>query len=416
MTTETCPVHALGEEYDPFTAHSQDPYPFYARARSEEPVFYSPRFGMWFATRYDDGVAIVRDPATFSSADAIPLREQHPPEVEEILAGWGEPLIHLLVADPPEHTRLRQLARDAFAPTRIAALEPMIRQVTDDLIARMGPGPADLVSQFAYPLPLTVILRVLGVPEEDLEKCRRWTQDAIANDLGTANPSLEAQCEWARSTVAFRQYVHELARQRANEPKDDLISSLVTARLRGYEPLSVDSKEAMGVVLALIIAGHETTASLIGTVVWHLLRNPDQLAEVRRNSDLIPGAVEEAVRHDPAGIGFVRTATREVEVGGVRIPAGGKVFVMYASGNHDPQAFPEPERFLVGRDHTLQLGFGRGIHYCLGAPLARLEGRIALERLLARLPNLRLANSAEPPRWKPNIILRGLESLHVAWD
>jgi len=404
----------IGEEFDPFHAHGQDPFPFYARARAEAPVFYSPRFGVWFVTRYDDVAVILRDPLTFSSTESLPKPRERAPEVEPILR-QARQVKTLINVDPPEHTRLRQVAREGFTPARVAALEPMIREVTEDLIDRMGAGPADLLDRFAYPLPLTVILHVLGVPLEDMERCRGWTRDMTVVDFAPDDLPIETQVAAARGFLAFVGYWDDLVARRAAEPRDDLISHLVTAPVHGEERLAPEHVAAM--LPSFILAGHETTANLIGNTVWRLLQHPDQLAAVTRDPALVPGAVEEGLRYDPSTLGFIRTARRQVEIAGTTIPAGGKLFLLYASANHDGARYPAPEAFRVDRNGTTQhLAFGRGIHFCLGAQLARLEARVALERLLARLPGLRLADPAAPPRWRPNLVFRGLERLLVSWD
>jgi cytochrome P450 len=404
----------LGEEFDPLLAHGQDPYSFYARARAEAPVFYSSRFDLWFVTRYDDVAAILRDPQTFSSAESIPQVRQRAPEVAEIMRDVWPRLKSLVNIDPPEHTRLRRIAREGFTPARVAALEPMIREVAEGLIDHLGDGPADLLSQFAYPMPLTVILRVLGVPLADLEQCRAWTQDLLT-ERDPGDLPLGTRLAAARGALEFCGYCGDLVAERAAEPRADLISHLLTARVPGLEPLS--PQQVADLLPSFILAGHETTANLIGNLVWRLLHHPDQLAAVRSDPALLPGAVEEALRYDPPALGFIRTARHEVEIAGTTIPEGGRLFLAYASANHDGGRFPDPEAFRADRDGTTRhFAFGLGIHFCLGAPLARLEARVALERLLVRLPGMRLADPAAPPRWRPNLLFRGLDRLVVAWD
>ena len=407
-------IPALGDQFDPFHAHVQDPYPFYARVRVEEPVFYSAPLDKWVASRYADIVAVLLDPQTFSSQDFLlrPLPTDAP-EVAAVRPPAREET-RLINMDPPKHTRVRKITSQAFRPGDIAAWEPMIREVADQLIDAMGVGPADLMREFAYPLPLTVILRVLGVPVADLEACRLWCEDINAVELSSDLPVAERVAALSR-VQDFNDYLANLVADRTARPRDDLVSYLASARVPGYEALK--PQETVDISLTLILAGHDTTANLIGNAVLQLLRHPDQLALLRRDAAHIPAAVEECLRYDTPVLGFVRTATRDARVGGVPIPAGGKVLLLYGSGNHDEQLVPDAGRLDITRaQEAHHLGFGRGVHYCLGAPLARLELRIAIERLLTRLPGLRLLDPHTPPRRRPNPVVTGAIRLPLAWD
>lgn len=344
---------------------------------------------MWFVTRYDDIAAVLRDPSTFSNRDTVPPSRDLPPEVRAVLAGCGDPQ-HLLVTDPPVHTRLRARVQRGFTQRRVAAMEPAIRELAGDLIDSFATGyHADLVDRFAYPLALTVILRMLGVPMEDLSACRRWAHDFDALSFGAASLPVPEQVELAHSRHALQRYTRELVEARTRVPGDDLISDLLETPDDGGKPLSTD--EVVDLIPGLIIAGHQTTANLIGNIIRLLLDRPEQWHAVRRAPSVIAKVVEEGLRMDSAVLGMIRTATAQADVGGVQLPAGARLFLLYASANHDDAHFSRPEQFDLERtERAPHLGFGRGIHFCIGAPLARLETRIAIEELAYRLPDLRL--------------------------
>lgn len=411
--TGACPH--LGGEFTPLTGEQLvDPYPFYARARSEEPAFFSPTFGMWFITRYADITTILADPGTFSSLDTLPRPRETPTEVQEVLADYL-PDRRLLNTDPPAHTRLRLLIRQGFTPRRVAALEPVIREVATDLVdAFAADGQVDLISQFAYPLPLTVILGMLGVPAHDMPTMRRWTQESIALNFAAATLPLEEQVAYARGKLAFQRYTRDLVTERAQAPREDLISDLLQARYEGISPLSAE--EVSSLIPGLIIAGHESTAKLIGNTMLLLLTHPEQWQALQRDPTLVAAAVEEGLRIEAPVLGMVRTTTREVTVGGVTLPAGARLFLMYGSANHDETHFADAEQFRPdGTRRASHLAFGHGIHFCLGAPLARLEARIAIETLGRRLPGLRLAPEQSFAR-VPSLVFRGLARLGLVWD
>lgn len=375
-------------------------------------MFFSPALGMWFVTRHDDIVAILGDPATFSSRDTILRPADMAPEVQEVLADWRYPR-HLINSDPPDHTRLRARVNQGFRPKRIARLEPTIREVADGLIDGFAPdGRVDLVAQFAYPLPLTIILRMLGVPVEDMAAWRRWT-DMVALHFAASTLSLEHQLELARSRVAFQHYTTGLVEQRQRAPQDDMISHLLKAPEDGSEPLGVE--QVVDLVPGLIIAGHETTAHLIANTVLLLLSHPEHWHALQRHPELVEAVVEEGLRKDSSVLGLVRTTTRAAEVGGVALGPGARLFLLNGSANHDESRHVQPEEFRLDRGPQPHLGFGRGIHSCIGAALARLETRIAIETLARRLPGLRLVPGQSFER-TPNLVFRGLRRLELSWD
>ncbi|MGH8348942.1 MAG: cytochrome P450, partial [Pseudomonas sp.] len=315
----------------------------------------------------------------------------------------------------PAHTRLRLLIRQGFTPRRLAALEPVIREVANNLVDTFAAdGQVDLISQFAYPLPLTVILGMLGVPAHDMPTMRRWTQESIALNFASATLPLEQQVAYAQGKLAFQRYTRDLVTERAQAPREDLISHLLRARQEGIPPLSTE--EVSSLIPGLIIAGHESTAKLIGNTMRLLLTHPEQRQALQRDPNLTAAAVEEGLRIDAPVLGMVRTTTREVTVGGVALAAGARLFLLYGSANHDETYFTDAEQFHPDRARrTSHLAFGHGIHFCLGAPLARLEARIAIETLGRRLPGLRLAPEQSFAH-VPSLVFRGLACLGLVWD
>ncbi|WP_257451877.1 cytochrome P450 [Archangium lipolyticum] len=402
-------------EFDPTCPHQmENPYPVYAAARAEQPVFFSPQFQMWIVTRYEDICTVVKDPAAFSSSGAASVGGGFPPEVQAVLAE-GIPITPSLVDnDPPSHTRFRNLVNKAFTSRQVADLESRVRQVAQELVESfVHEGHADLITRFATPFPGWVIADILGLPREDMPELKRLG-DAMVALLGSAHEPLERQLEYARGVVQFTKYLRARVRERAAAPRDDLLSLLVTGRDERDSALS--DPELVSMLSQLLNAGHETTTNLIGNALVLLLDRPEQLRALREDPGLIPQAVEESLRMDAPVQGLFRTTTREVELGGVKLPAGTRLHVLYASGNHDESVFPQPERFDLHRPNSdAHLAFSRGIHFCVGAHLARQEGRIALEVLLQRLPNLRYQDGLRPVR-RTHFFVRGYEHLPLAWD
>jgi len=276
----------------------------------------------------------------------------------------------------------------------------------------VGAGRADLVWQFAYPLPMRVIAEILGVPPADMETFKRWSDDAVARL--SVNLPLERQIRCARSLVEFQHYFAAQIEERRARPRDDMLTDLVNARIEGHAPLSVP--EMLSLLQQLLVAGNETTTNLIGSMMALVLRQPEILQAVRENPNLATGVVEEALRLESPVQGLFRTTTQEVELGGIRLPKGAHLQLLYASGNRDPAQFACPERLDIHRANAAtHLAFGGGIHFCIGAPLARLEGRVALQTLIQRLPNLRL-EPGQPLTRVPHFFLRGFEHLYVSWD
>ncbi|QTE01869.1 cytochrome P450 family protein [Streptomyces cyanogenus] len=379
----------------------RDPHPVYARLREQGPVhrvrLATPGgpWETWLVVGYGEARAALADPRLAKDTARIgevPLDEQ--------LIGK-----YLLTADPPQHTRLRGLVARAFTMRRVEQLRPRIQQITDELLDDMLPrGRADLIGSLAYPLPVTVICELLGVPQVDRAEFRKMSAEVVAP---TGEDSERA------ATVRFAEYLTELIEdKRRAGPTDDLLSDLIRTTAEDGDRLS--PQELRGLAYLLLIAGHETTVNLIGNAVLALLAHPAQLAALRADTTLLGAAVEETLRWDgPAHNATYRYAAEPLEIAGTRIAQNEGVLVGLTAAHRDPARYAEPDRFDIRRDTGGHLAFGHGIHYCLGAPLARLEGRIAIGTLLERAPGLAL--DGEPGEWLPGLLMRGVRSLPVRW-
>ena len=395
-------------------AETIDPYPTYARLRASTPVAFSEMLGMWIVTGYEEVAAIIRDTDGFSSRIAVGTAVP-PPEVADVLPdGYPESQPSLVNNDPPAHTRIRRLANTIFKPTAIAAREPQVTAIVDELIDTfIDDGRADLYSALAVPLPLAVISQILGLPVEDAHLFEAWSNDqaALAVDILPHDQKVER----ARHYAGLFRYAEALIARRRQDPGDDLFSSLVNASDDGGRPVLTD-RELVSVFSQLLIAGNETTRYLISSLVHLLLSHPAQLAAVRRDPSLAARAVEEALRFHTSLRAMFRIADRDADIAGARIRAGDVLAVVYGAANHDPAVFAAPDRFDIFRaDVGRHIAFSKGTHFCLGAPLARLEARVALQRLLKRLPELRLDEKSQPPEFLANAFMFGRITLPVAW-
>jgi cytochrome P450 len=357
--------------YSPFDPKViADPYPVYRELRDHSPAYWSPDASSWVLSRYDDVSAALTDPATYSSASGI---FPAPPGVD--MTELFLPM--LIMSDPPRHTQLRHLVSKAFTPRRIAGLETHIQTLVDDLLDKTPEtGAWDFVSGFAGPLPAIVIADMLGVPREDRDRFRSWSTTLIQSNpiRGEFGPGLDAAAALYDYFTAF------LAERRAH-PRDDLMTALVQAEVDG-EHLS--EEELLGFCLLLLVAGHETTTNLLSNSAVILAQHPESRRQLADNPDLVPAAVEELLRYDSPVQGLGRTLTRPVDLHGQSMKAGDTVLLLFGSANRDDHAFPDADHFDINRHPERQVAFGRGIHFCLGASLARLEARIALQALLAR--------------------------------
>ncbi|HLH68655.1 MAG TPA: cytochrome P450 [Candidatus Dormibacteraeota bacterium] len=378
-----------------------DPYPFYEQLRSAGPVVWATSLGRWLVTGHAEVVEVLRDERF--SADRRRW-EGFAPVIEPGREGGRS----MLVADPPDHTRLRTLVQKAFTPRMVERLRPRIETLVEEALNAAGErGGMDLVADLAYPLPVTVIAELLGVPVEDRAAFRRWS-DALVGALDPVAPANRRGAVLA-ARDALHAYLRQVIAERRADPRDDLISRLVEAEEQG-DRLSGPELLAMGVLL--LVAGHETTVNLISNGVNALLNHPDQLARLHREPELIEPAVEELLRYDSPVQLTGRVALEALELGGQRVEPGQMVTLMLGAANRDPRVFADPGRLDLGRDPNPHLAFGRGIHFCLGAPLARLEGQIAIGALIRRFPGLRLAGV---PERRPTVTLRGFVSLPLAW-
>jgi cytochrome P450 len=409
---QRCPawVAHLNPFASPYREHPEE---VQARLRREAPVCKSPLLGMWLVSRYEDICAVLRDPKRFSSADLAHSGTVPTPEALAVLLR-GYPFERTAInSDPPLHTRLRRLQARGFTPARVAAQEPRIRRIAQDLIDRFAAsGRADLVEQLAYPLPVLVIGEMVGFPPEDMAQVKRWSDDLFTFLLSPVPP--ERQVALAESIVAYGHYCARLIEERRREPREDLVSDLVAAQVEGEE---LSLSELVHIVAgAFIAAGHETTTSMLTKALKLLLAVPDRWRTLRQAPSLIPQALEECMRLDSATHGMIRTTTEDVEVGGVRIPAGERLLLLYGSANRDGAQFTAPDEFRLDRGPApAHLTFGQGIHYCLGAPLARLEGRVTLGLLLERLPDLRLV-PGQDHGYELNLLVHGFRHLWVEWS
>ena len=414
-TIESNLAENLGEHFDPFRdPYLADPYPFFAEARAATPVFYSPAIDYWVVTRYHDIRQIFQTPKLFSAANALAPIQQTCPEAGRVLAERGfRPVPTLTNNDPPAHTRVRRLANVAFTLKRVAAMEPFVRELAVRFVReRLSSGGADLVRDLAWELPALVIFRVLGIPDEDVHRVKAGSESRLLFMWG--RPTEEEQIRLAHGMAAFWRYAEELVARRAEDPRDDFTSDLLLAR--DSDMPALNPQEVTTIVYGLLMAGHETTTSLLGNAFRRLLTDLDTWEEICRDSSLIPNAIEEVLRLDSSVIAWRRKTTQAVEVGGVLVPADANLLLLLGSANRDPAVFENPDRFDIHRQNAKDhLSFGHGVHFCLGAPLGRLEARVVIEELSTKVPSLRLVPE-QSLRFQPNTSFRGPLSLLVEWD
>lgn len=400
-----------GLEFNPFLPETiEDPYPLYARLRGSLPVSFSPMLNMWVVSRHEDISGIVRAPDRFGSADVLRPPVELPSEVQEILKDDYTPDYPLLGSDPPAHGRLRGFVGKAFTPQRVAASEPWVRRVAEELVEGFaGDGSADLVQRYSVPFALRVMAETFAIPLDDMVKIKGWCADESLFLASQLPPDQLAP--YARSVAALRRYLHVMVESRRESTGDDLVTALVRAQAEGGVALT--TKELVAMLSVLIFAGHETTTNSLGNILLMLAREPEVWAALRQDPSKIPAVVEEGLRIAAPVVAMMRTASVDAEVGGVPVPKGARLLLLFASANRDERVFPDPDRFDPTRPNLEQhLAFGRGIHFCVGAALARIELRVALETLVARLPSLRLVS---PPVFTPELIHRGPKRLEIAW-
>jgi cytochrome P450 len=395
-----------GVTYNPLAPQTyRNPYPRYALLRAKDPVHWSPLMDSWVLSRYEDVDTVLRDHKRFSS-DARNRRSARRRQRQSVVASPSEPP-SMLFSDPPDHTRLRALVNKAFIPQAIEALKSRIRAIAEELLDQVqDPAGFDVIETIAYPLPVIVMAELLGVPTRDRAQFKVWS-DQRARLLEPTITASEIQVA-IQAGREFDAYFMDVINARRKEPRDDLISTLVAVEEAGDK---LTQGELLVMLRLLLIAGNETTTNLIGNGLLALLRHPDQLQALRDDPGRMPAAVEELVRYDGPVQVDGRTAMEDMEIKGRHIQKGQSIVVLIGSANHDPDVFRNPERLDITRKEASHIAFGRGIHHCLGAPLARLEGRIAFEAIIERFADIRLLT--DHPPFKDNIVLRSLRSLPV---
>ncbi|QZN73700.1 MULTISPECIES: cytochrome P450 [unclassified Paenibacillus] len=389
-----------------FLDHSfiQQPFPVYEKLRAEEPIH---RFLMpeghyaWMVSRYEDAVNVLQD-ARFVTSPPGQNGEEEPPHVEVISH-------NLLSVGPEDHRRLRRLIQKAFTPRMIERLRGRIEEISNELLDKIlvsGKKKIDLIEEYAFPLPIIVICEMLGVPLKDQDKFQMWSNIIMES---VSNPDLSHESDEAMK--AFIEYLHELIIERRKDLKKDLISDLISVEEEGDK---LSEQELYALVFVLIIAGHETTVNLIGNGMLALLEHPEQKRLLMANPDMIQSAMEEILRFNgPAEVSNIRWATEDVELDGKQIREGDMMLVALSSANRDSSKFDEADEFDITRKLNDHIAFGKGVHFCLGAPLARLEGEIAINDLLRRLPEIRLDTEAQLLEWRPGMIIRGLKTFPI---
>ena len=388
----------------------KNPYPTYKRLLEELPVHFTP-FGVWAFVRYEDVRAILRDNKRFSSDDRKSPMYGATQTMVSLPEGTdlSEEDRPFLFMDQPDHTRLRRLVNQAFSAKAVESLRPRVQEIVNELLdAAEAKGEMDAIGEFAYPLPVAVICEMLGVPKEDQPIFSTWSEvlaRSLDPDIALPPEELKAREQAIKES---RDYFRELVAVRRKNLGGDILSALITAEDEGDK---LSERELLSTCTLLLIAGHETTVNLIGNGILQLLRHPDQLAKFQADPDLAPSVVEEVLRFDPPVQLDGRICIERTEIGGVTVEPGQFVMTPLGAANRDPAQFPDPERFDITRGDDRHLAFGYGIHFCLGAPLARIEGQIALRTLIERCPKLRLLE--EDVRYRDRFTLRGLAELRV---
>jgi len=380
------------------------PYDAYAELRAGPPVTFFEPTNQWLVPRFDDVNALLRDRRLGRTYLHVATHEEmgRPPDPEHLAPFWHVIRNGMLDREPPDHTRLRRLVSAAFTPRRVAELKPTVQRLAGDLAsAFVANGGGDLIADVAEPLPVTVIAELLGIPHADRPLLRPWSADICG--MYELNPTREAADLAVRACEEFSSYLRGLARTRRADPQGDLISALTQV-----DGLTED--ELIGTCVLLLNAGHEASVNVTGNGWWALFRNPDQLSALRADRSLLETAVDELMRYDTPLQMFERWVLHDMDVHGVTLPRGSEVALLFGSANHDPAVFHEPSRLDLARKDNPHLSFGAGIHYCLGAPLARIELVASFGALLDAAPQLRLVRD---PEWKPGYIIRGLRGLDV---
>jgi cytochrome P450 len=409
--TTGCPVL---NGFDPMDREQVgEPFERLAQARHDMPVFYIPKLDLWCITRMDDVLEVFRDTETYSNSHEEVGR---PPDEFVAEIPDGHPVSHSLdTIDPPAHTRIRKLAQKAFTPRHVGGREDAIRKLCNELIDGFAErGSADLVGEFTTHIPVRVIAEVAGLEQSFAPAMKQWTDDWFAIWLGDDPPEVRHE-RWQR-TVEFDKFMRAFVDERRESPRDDLTSALVHAISDDGEP-SLSTPEVISVMAGVVAAGSDTTSILLAYAMWLLLTHPAWWSEITRDQSLIPQVIEETLRLRNPVRGLRRVTTRSVVLGGVEIPEGATLYVHVGSANRDDTVFERPDEFDPERPNLSEhVGLGKWTHFCLGAPLARLEARVALECLAQRLPGLRLAPGAEKLDYVVNAVVPGIQHLRVEWE
>ena len=412
MSQPQCPVSHLGATFDALDL--SNPFPTLKAARVEEPIFYNPDIDYWIVTRYEDVKAIFQDHHAFTAENTISPIEPFSEAVQTMLRdGDYTPVPVLSNNVPPSHTRIRKLVNKLFLPRRMRHFEPAIRQLVHERIdSFIERGAVDIVSALTYDFPAHVLFHVLGVPEADVPQIKRWSGNRI--QLYYGRPTRDEQVELTQHLVPFWHYVVALVERKLENPTDDLTSDLI--RMRDGDDGVLTVNEIASCMITLLVAGHETTTSQISNGLLHFLEQREPWQAICSQPTLIPQAVEEIMRYDPSVCTWRRLVRKATTVNGVELPAGANLLLMLNSANRDERIFPNPDQLDIRRGNVKEhLAFGYGIHYCVGAPLARVEMVAVFEALSQRLPTLRL-RPEQALAYTRNISFRGPLQLHVEWD
>jgi cytochrome P450 len=388
----------------------KNPYPLFSYLRDEAPVFWSESLRAWMITRYDDVLHVLQNPIRYSSErfrKAGNLYASQRPAVKDVARVLGD---WMVLRDPPDHTRLRGFLHNSFTPRTLRRMEPRIQEIVDDLLDRVeSAGTMEFIEDFAFPLPASVIMMMLGVPWEDIGQIRLWS-DQLAAYLGGAQTELDNMEQAREGTLKMAEYFRVLVRGHKGGAEDDLVGLMLNA---GEEGDRMSEEEIVSNCVLLLFAGHETTTNLLGNGLFHLLRNPAQHRLLAGHAGLVRGAVEEFLRYDASVPAVLKVASEAFEFHGCRIKQGDVVLAFIASANRDPRRFENPDLLDITREDNRHLAFAFGIHFCLGAPLARMEASIAFSTIFRRFEGLTLLD--EDPPWLPQIFLRGLKGLPVGF-
>lgn len=391
-------------------AFQADPFPTFAQMRTQEPVYQLmvPTVAgrkYWIVTRYEDVESILKD-KRFTKGIRYLLSAEELTRIPQVFTKLSN---NMLNSDPPDHTRLRSLISMAFTPRLLEQWRPRIQAIIDELIDRVQEkGEMDLIEDFAFPLPATILIEMFGIPDEDKQRFRTWS-----NSIVEAIGNLEALLRSDAVIAEFEAYLYQLINEKRQHPSDDLLSQLIQSEAEGNK---LSTKELVSTIFLFLIAGHESTTNFISNALLALLQHPDQMKLLREDLSLIKIALEECLRYQgPLMKATYRWALEDVELRGKMIQRGDEVALMLASANRDPEAFTNPDMLDILRQENRHLAFGKGIHFCIGAPLGRMEGQLAITTLLKRLPNLHLSVEPQTLTWRPGFFIMGLDRLPLAF-